>query len=54
MVQEPTDYFDKIFGTKDKDKKEERKEEASNFSKSLGNEKNKAENDPTTSNSEEK
>jgi 4-hydroxybutyryl-CoA dehydratase / vinylacetyl-CoA-Delta-isomerase len=51
MVQEPTDYFDKIFGTKDKDKKEERKEEASNFSKSLGNEKNKAENDPTTSNS---
>jgi 4-hydroxybutyryl-CoA dehydratase/vinylacetyl-CoA-Delta-isomerase len=54
MVQEPTDYFDKIFGTKDKDKKEERKEEASNFSKSLGNEKNKAKNDPTTSNSEEK
>jgi 4-hydroxybutyryl-CoA dehydratase/vinylacetyl-CoA-Delta-isomerase len=54
MVQESTDYFDKIFGTKDKDKKEERKEEASNFSKSLGNEKNKAKNDPTTSNSEEK
>lgn len=54
MVQEPTDYFDKIFGTKDKDKKEERKEEASNFSKSLGNEKNKAKNDPATSNSEEK
>jgi 4-hydroxybutyryl-CoA dehydratase/vinylacetyl-CoA-Delta-isomerase len=54
MVQEPTDYFDKIFGTKDKDKKEERKEEASNFSKSLGNEKNKAKNDPITSNSEEK
>ena len=51
MVQEPTDYFDKIFGTKDKDKKEERKEEASNFSKSLGNEKNKAKNDPATSNS---
>jgi 4-hydroxybutyryl-CoA dehydratase / vinylacetyl-CoA-Delta-isomerase len=54
MVQESTDYFDKIFGTKDKDKKEERKEEASNFSKSLGNEKNKAKNDPATSNSEEK
>ena len=54
MVQEPTDYFDKIFGAKDKDKKEERKEEASNFSKSLGNEKNKAKNDPATSNSEEK
>jgi 4-hydroxybutyryl-CoA dehydratase/vinylacetyl-CoA-Delta-isomerase len=54
MVQEPTDYFDKIFGTKYKDKKEERKEEASNFSKSLGNEKNKAESDPATSNSEEK
>ena len=54
IVQEPTDYFDKIFGTKDKDKKEERKEEASNFSKSLGNEKNKAKNDPATSNSEEK
>jgi 4-hydroxybutyryl-CoA dehydratase/vinylacetyl-CoA-Delta-isomerase len=54
MVQESTDYFDKIFGTKDKDKKEERKEEPSNFSKSLGNEKNKAKNDPTTSNSEEK
>lgn len=54
MVQESTDYFDKIFGTKDKDKKEEREEEASNFSKSLGNEKNKAKNDPATSNSEEK
>ena len=54
MVQESTDYFDKIFGTKDKDKKEERKEEASNFSKSLGNEKNKAKNDTATSNSEEK
>lgn len=54
MVQESTDYFDKIFGTKDKDKKEEREEEASNFSKLLGNEKNKAKNDPATSNSEEK
>jgi 4-hydroxybutyryl-CoA dehydratase/vinylacetyl-CoA-Delta-isomerase len=54
MVQESTDYFDKIFGTKDKDKKEERKEEASNFSKSLGNEKNKAKHDSATSNSEEK
>lgn len=54
MVQESTDYFDKIFGTRDKDKKEERKEEASNFSKSLGNEKNKAKNDPATSNSKEK
>jgi 4-hydroxybutyryl-CoA dehydratase / vinylacetyl-CoA-Delta-isomerase len=54
MVQESTDYFDKIFGTKDKDKKEERKEEASNFSKSPGNEKNKAKHDPATSNSEEK